>query len=100
MSTAMIRPSLVRLGGLGRAFKPHLIQKMEATTSSALLAQLLEMGFEEEQIEECQLALSTMGATVTLQSATEWYAHLRTRLSGITGVSSPKITVYIYGRCR
>ena len=39
---------------------------------SALLAQLLDMGFEVEQIEACQLALASSDSPLTLQSAAEW----------------------------
>ena len=40
--------------------------------SDALLAQLMGMGFEQEDIIACQVSLKTSGSPVTLQSATEW----------------------------
>ena len=39
---------------------------------SGLLVQLLDMGFEIDQIEACQLALASSNSPLTLQAATEW----------------------------
>ena len=41
----------------------------------ALYAQLLSMGFEPDQIEECQVAMAqnSPGAQFNLQAATEWW---------------------------
>ena len=40
----------------------------------SLLAELLSMGFDQELITACQLALKSSNISLTLQSATEWYA--------------------------
>ena len=40
----------------------------------SLLAELLSMGFDQELIAACQLALKSSNISLTLQSATEWYA--------------------------
>ena len=41
----------------------------------ALYAQLLSMGFEPDQIEECQVAMAqtSPGSQFNLQAATEWW---------------------------
>ena len=37
------------------------------------MVQLLDMGFEIDQIEACQLALASSNSPLTLQAATEWW---------------------------
>ena len=59
---------------LGVADGPKL--KMAADTapllSDSLIAQLLDMGFEQESINACEAAMNSSGSPITLQSATEW----------------------------
>ena len=45
--------------------------KSAKMADSGLLVQLLDMGFEIDQIEACQLALASSNSPLTLQAATE-----------------------------
>ena len=47
----------------------NIIRRME---QDALLAQLLAMGFDIEEIERCQVAMATSSHSYSLQEATEW----------------------------
>ena len=47
----------------------NIIRRME---QDALLAQLLPMGFDTEEIERCQVAMATYTNFYSLQEATEW----------------------------
>lgn len=46
---------------------------MAPLLSDSLIAQLLDMGFEQESINACEAAMNSSGSPITLQSATEWY---------------------------
>ena len=43
-----------------------------AAGQDAIIAQLMEMGFDSEAIEEYQIAMTTSTEGLSMQAATEW----------------------------
>ena len=53
-------------------YQSHKHRVYRAMEQDALLVQLLEMGFDTEEIERCQVAMLTSSHSYSLQEATEW----------------------------
>ena len=50
-----------------------MIDNNSTMDQDALLAHLLGMGFDIEDIERCQVAMSSTSRSYSVQEATEWY---------------------------
>ena len=63
---------------------------------SALLAQLLGMGFELDQIEACQLALASSDTPLTLQAATDWWVAATCLATHVAGSFYEHVTHHFF----